>query len=48
MANDHRTLARELGISDTPGFIIVTELVPGALELKDLTNLIEIVREDKS
>jgi len=44
----NRTLARELGINGTPGFIIGTELVPGALDLKDLKNLIREVRQEKS
>jgi protein-disulfide isomerase len=44
----NRTLARELGINGTPGFIIGTELVPGTLELKDLKNLIRQVRLEKS
>lgn len=29
----NRTLARELGISGTPGFIVGNELVPGWLDL---------------
>lgn len=36
----NRALARELGISGTPGFIVGTELVPGALDLKGLKELI--------
>ena len=44
----NQALARELGINGTPGFIIGTELVPGALELKDLKNLIRQVRQEKS
>jgi protein-disulfide isomerase len=44
----NRALARELGINGTPGFIIGTELVPGALDLKDLKNLIKQVRQKKS
>ena len=32
----------------TPGFIIGTELVPGALELKDLKSLIRQVRQEKN
>jgi protein-disulfide isomerase len=44
----NRMLARELGINGTPGFIIGKELVPGALELKDLQNLIRQVRQEKS
>jgi protein-disulfide isomerase len=41
----NRTLARELGISGTPGFIIGTELVPGALDLKDLKSLVAHIRK---
>jgi len=38
---DHnRGLAKDLGISGTPGFIVGTELVPGALDLKGLKDLI--------
>jgi len=44
----NRALARELGINGTPGFIVGTELVPGALDLKDLKNLIKQVRQEKS
>jgi len=44
----NRALARELGINGTPGFIIGTELVPGALELKDLKVLVSRVRQDRS
>lgn len=36
----NRTLARELGISGTPGFIVGTELVPGALDVNGLKALI--------
>jgi protein-disulfide isomerase len=36
----NRTLARDLGISGTPGFIVGTELVPGALDLNGLKELI--------
>jgi protein-disulfide isomerase len=32
----HRALAKDLGISGTPGFIVGTELVPGALDIKRL------------
>jgi len=44
----NQALARELGINGTPGFIVGTELVPGALDLKDLKNLIKQVRQEKS
>jgi protein-disulfide isomerase len=36
----NRALARDLGISGTPGFIVGNELVPGALDLKGLKDLI--------
>jgi len=48
MINRNRALARELGINGTPGFIVGTELAPGAVELKDLKNLIRQVRQEKS
>ncbi|MDH4078955.1 MAG: DsbA family protein [Nitrospira sp.] len=38
--NKNRVLAQELGISGTPGFIVGNELVPGALDLKGLKELI--------
>ena len=44
----NRALARELGINGTPGFIVGTELAPGALNLQDLKNLIRLVRQEKS
>jgi protein-disulfide isomerase len=36
----NRALAKELGINGTPGFIVGTELVPGALDLNGLKELI--------
>ena len=36
----NRALAEKLGISGTPGFIVGTELVPGALDLNGLKELI--------
>ncbi|MBK9949357.1 MAG: DsbA family protein [Nitrospira sp.] len=36
----NRALARDLGISGTPGFIVRNELVPGALDLNGLKELI--------
>jgi protein-disulfide isomerase len=36
----NRALARELGINGTPGFIVGTEMVPGALDLTTLKELI--------
>jgi protein-disulfide isomerase len=43
----NRGLARDLGISGTPGFIVGTELVPGALDLKGLKELIARAGEKK-
>lgn len=43
----NRALARELGISGTPGFIVGTELVPGALDVKGLKDLIARVKDGK-
>ncbi len=36
----NRAFAQELGISGTPAFIVGTELVPGALDLNGLKELI--------
>jgi protein-disulfide isomerase len=36
----NRALAKDLGINGTPGFIVGTELVPGALDLNGLKDLI--------
>lgn len=36
----NRALARELGINGTPGFIVGNELVPGALDLNGLKDLV--------
>jgi protein-disulfide isomerase len=36
----NRRLAKDLGISGTPAFIVGTELVPGALDLKTLQDLV--------
>jgi 2-hydroxychromene-2-carboxylate isomerase len=36
----NRALAREIGISGTPGFIVGNELVPGWLDLNGLKELI--------
>jgi len=43
----NRALARDLGISGTPGFIVGTELVPGALDVKGLKDLIARVKDGK-
>jgi protein-disulfide isomerase len=36
----NRALAKDLGISGTPGFVVGTELVPGALDLNGLKELV--------
>ena len=36
----NRALAKDLGITGTPGFIVGTELVPGALDVNGLKDLI--------
>ena len=36
----NRALARDLAITGTPGFIVGTELVPGALDVNGLKELI--------
>jgi protein-disulfide isomerase len=36
----NRALAKDLGITGTPGFIVGTELVPGALDLNGLKDLV--------
>ncbi|MEO8325318.1 MAG: DsbA family protein [Nitrospirota bacterium] len=47
-AIDHnRALAKDLGISGTPGFIVGTELVPGALDLNGLKELLARARNGK-
>lgn len=38
----NRLLARDLGITGTPGFVVGTEVVSGALDLKELKKLIEL------
>ncbi|MBS0155392.1 MAG: DsbA family protein [Nitrospira sp.] len=43
----NRALARELGISGTPGFIVGNELVPGALDLNGLKALIVRAEQGK-
>ncbi|MDO8356981.1 MAG: DsbA family protein [Nitrospirota bacterium] len=40
----NRALARDLGINGTPGFIVGTELVPGALDLNGLKDLVARAR----
>ncbi|MCS6291946.1 MAG: DsbA family protein [Nitrospira sp.] len=40
-------LGFKLGISGTPGFIVGTELKPGALNLKELRNLVERARKSR-
>jgi protein-disulfide isomerase len=43
----NRALAKELGISGTPGFIVGTELQPGALDLNGLKELVARARTGK-
>ncbi|MDH4078952.1 MAG: DsbA family protein [Nitrospira sp.] len=43
----NRALAQELGISGTPGFIVGNELVPGALDLNGLKELIARAGHEK-
>ncbi|HJT21150.1 MAG TPA: DsbA family protein [Nitrospira sp.] len=43
----NRALAKELGITGTPGFIVGTEMVPGALDVKGLKELIARAGENK-
>ena len=43
----NRALAKSLGISGTPGFIVGTELVPGALDVNGLKELIARTQNGK-
>ena len=43
----NRALAKDLGISGTPGFVVGTELVPGALDVKGLKELIARAQNGK-
>lgn len=43
----NRALAKNLGISGTPGFIVGTELVPGALDVNGLRELIARAKNGK-
>ena len=43
----NQALAKDLGISGTPGFIVGTELVPGALDVNGLKELIARARRPK-
>ena len=43
----NRALAKDLGISGTPGFIVGTELVPGALDVNGLKDLITRARKSE-
>lgn len=45
--NKNRALAQELGISGTPGFIVGNQLVPGALDLNGLKELIVRARKGR-
>jgi protein-disulfide isomerase len=43
----NRALAKDLGISGTPGFIVGSELAPGALDLNGLKDLVARARNGK-
>ncbi|MCA9500813.1 MAG: DsbA family protein [Nitrospirales bacterium] len=43
----NQSLARELGIQGTPGFIVGSELAPGAMSLEDLKSLIASLRNQQ-
>lgn len=43
----NRALAKDLGISGTPGFIVGTEFVPGAMELNGLKELVARAQHGK-
>ena len=43
----NRALAKELGITGTPGFIAGTELQPGALDLTGLNDFVARARNTK-
>jgi protein-disulfide isomerase len=43
----NRALAKELGINGTPAFVVGKELVPGAIELERLKELVAQARETK-
>jgi protein-disulfide isomerase len=47
MIERNRALAKDLGLTGTPGFIVGTELAPGALDLKGLKELIARAGEKK-
>lgn len=45
---DHnRALEKDLGISGTPGFIVGTELVPGALDVNGLQDVVATSQDGK-
>lgn len=44
----NRAMAEKLGIEGTPGFIIGTQKVPGAITLDDMKQLVSKAREQKS
>ena len=41
---NNKLLARELGISGTPGFIIDTKVIPGAVNLSTFKKLVSEIR----
>jgi protein-disulfide isomerase len=43
----NRALAKDLSITGTPGFTVGTELVPGALDLNGLRDLVARARNGK-
>jgi len=43
----NRSLASELGITGTPGFIIGKQLIPGAVGLEDIKEAIKKARANK-
>ena len=45
---DSMTLARELGFSGTPSFVIGEETAPGLIPLEELRRLVQLQRESAS
>lgn len=48
LINDNLALARDLGITGTPAMVVGKHLVPGAIGLEDLRNLIDETRAEQS
>ena len=44
----NRELANKLNITGTPGFIIGNNIIPGAVKLETLKNIIADVRKNKA